>query len=459
MAPFLPAPGRFLSWSSPAARSTTLLLLLLSVAPGRVALAQVRQPPRQDTAANRRLLERSKAQLPPMLQTPVQPPAPARIAVPDVTGLPLPEAIQRLARVGLKVGPVDSVQSAAPAGSVVSQWPAAGSMLFVRALARYVARLSLATPAPGSPASQTAIVPDLAGLTLDEARGLLERTRLRPGNVTSVPGEAPAGTVVGQTPAAGTSLDPGSGVDIQVSTGPQQVVVPGLFGRTVAEAVAALAGLPLRIERVDSVATIAGNGTVVRQYPPAGSQVPPGTGITLGVATSPGEPLFVPDLRGDSLGRARARLDSLGLVLALGAGGRAKVAPGTIIAAQRPPAGASVSRGSVVEVDLAPPARTPPWALILTAVVLALAAAQGLWRWRKRPPAVAETGSSEGPGGSPAPASVELNTTWDFGSTSLEVEGPLEAGPALHLVAHGNPQERVVALEHDQPLVAGGDHE
>ena len=292
------------------------------------------------------------------------------------------------------------MQSAAPAGSVVTQWPAAGSMLFVRALARYVARLSLATPAPPNPVPQAATVPDLAGLTLDEARGLLEKTRLRPGNVTRVPGEAAAETVVGQAPPASTSLDPGSGVDIQLSTGPQAVALPDLVGKTVAEALAALAGLPLRIVRVDSVPTSAGNGTVVRQSPPAGSQVPPGTGISLvlGVATSP-------------------------------VAATVPVPPGPA----SPPAW---------------PARPLPWAIILTVVVLALAAAQGLWRWRKRPPVVA-----------PPSTSVELSTTWDFGKTSLEVEGPLEAGPALHLVAHGNLQERVVALEHDQPFVAGGDHE
>lgn len=410
---------------APAVRSATLLLLLLGVLPGGIARAQV--PQARDTLLRRIPLGALKSRVPSRVPAaPADTPAtPARVTVPDVTGLKVLDAISRLATIGLRVGSVDSVQSTAPVGSVVAQWPAAGTTLSVRVLRRFAARLSLAAESQTPAAPQAATVPDLAGLTLDEARALLEQARLRPGTVTEVAGEAAKGTVAGQSPAGGTSADPGTGVDIQLSTGPADVAVPDLVGKTVEEAQAALAGVPLRIVQVDSEATASGNGTVVRQDPAPGTRVPPGTGITLvrGVATSPAAaPVPVP-----------------------------------------PPA-------------TAPPANPPerpgsrwPWALILTVIVLVVAAGQGIRRWLNRPPA--ETRDRpiaplphppirrSDPPDVPASPTVELSTTWDFGTTSLEVDGPLAVGPSLQLVAHGNLQDRVVGLEHDQPLVAGGDHE
>jgi tRNA A-37 threonylcarbamoyl transferase component Bud32 len=72
---------------------------------------------------------------------------------------------------------------------------------------------------PGSAA--LAEVPDLTGVSPEEARRRLEGTNLRLGSRDeAASGEAERGTVVGQDPAAGTRAKRGSAVDVTVGTGP-----------------------------------------------------------------------------------------------------------------------------------------------------------------------------------------------------------------------------------------------
>jgi len=72
---------------------------------------------------------------------------------------------------------------------------------------------------PGSEA--LAEVPDLSGLSPEEARRRLQGANLRLGSrEEAASGEAERGTVVGQDPAAGTKADRGSAVDVTVGTGP-----------------------------------------------------------------------------------------------------------------------------------------------------------------------------------------------------------------------------------------------
>ena len=75
----------------------------------------------------------------------------------------------------------------------------------------------------GSDPGGTALarVPDLSGLSLEEARRRLEDANLRLGSREgAASGEAAQGTVIGQDPAAGTEAKRGSAVDVTVGTGP-----------------------------------------------------------------------------------------------------------------------------------------------------------------------------------------------------------------------------------------------
>ncbi len=63
-------------------------------------------------------------------------------------------------------------------------------------------------------------MPNVVGLTQAEAVTAITGAGLTVGGVTVVNSTEPAGTVIGQTPAGGTTVDPGSGVDVVVSLGP-----------------------------------------------------------------------------------------------------------------------------------------------------------------------------------------------------------------------------------------------
>jgi serine/threonine-protein kinase len=60
----------------------------------------------------------------------------------------------------------------------------------------------------------TIVVPDLAGLTLEEARAVLEQAGLTLGTYFRRASSARPGTIVEQRPAAGTLAAPGVAVDV-----------------------------------------------------------------------------------------------------------------------------------------------------------------------------------------------------------------------------------------------------
>src|SRR5881409_473169 len=137
---------------------------------------------------------------------------PPKIPVPDVAGLDVALAQSMVAAAGLIVSQVESVQAAAPTGLAMMTRPPAGTALAPGAgLTLVVSR--------GAP---TIPVPDLLGMASTDARTRLETEGLQLGTVTRRrTTEASPGTVIAQSPAAGTLAAPGTVVDIVVARSPQ----------------------------------------------------------------------------------------------------------------------------------------------------------------------------------------------------------------------------------------------
>jgi len=137
---------------------------------------------------------------------------PPKIPVPDVAGLDATLAQSMVAAAGLTVSQVESVQAAAPTGLAMMTRPPAGTALAPGAgLTLVVSR--------GAP---TIPVPDLLGMASTDARTRLETEGLQLGTVTRRrTTEASPGTVIAQSPAAGTLAAPGTVVDIVVARSPQ----------------------------------------------------------------------------------------------------------------------------------------------------------------------------------------------------------------------------------------------
>ena len=134
----------------------------------------------------------------------------------------------------------------------------------------------------------TAIVPNVVGLTDAAAADAITVVGLLVGDVAGVETLAfPVGTVLDQSPAAGTRLTLGGRVNLQVAIAPRGVV-PSVIGLTQAVATASITGAGLVVGTVTTQSSaIFPAGTVITQDPVAGKKVPLGSAVNLVVSTGP----------------------------------------------------------------------------------------------------------------------------------------------------------------------------
>jgi len=127
-------------------------------------------------------------------------------------------------------------------------------------------------------------VPDLSGMTQDQARSTLKSVGLELGNVTSVDSEKEKDRIVEQDPATGTKVKKGTTVGVSVSNGKAaQVEIPTVvgIGRDDAEAQLKALGLNVTVEEVS------GNqpaGQVLSVEPGEGSKVEKNSTVRLKVS-------------------------------------------------------------------------------------------------------------------------------------------------------------------------------
>ena len=137
---------------------------------------------------------------------------PQRVPVPDLLGYDAEIAGQLLVAAGLQIGRVSRTQAPVPEGVVVSTRPSTGSTLLPGGEVTLVVSV-------GAP---TITVPDLSGLTPEEAEIILQQVGLTLGTTLRKPSsEAPPGTVVEQTPAPGTLSAPGTAVNVFLARPPR----------------------------------------------------------------------------------------------------------------------------------------------------------------------------------------------------------------------------------------------
>ncbi|MBK6408049.1 MAG: PASTA domain-containing protein [Holophagales bacterium] len=188
--------------------------------------------------------------------------------VPDLTGRSVDEATALAAERGLRVV-VDRSQEAFDEEIAVhrirGQSPAVG--MAVKAGQDLRVFLSLGPEIVRSP--------DLAGLTARTAALALAREGLREGAVSAIRLPGPPG-VVAQGVVAGASTEPDTPVDVLVNRGPADVlyVMPDLIGRDFEKVRLAFEARGFRLGGVrEQPYEGAAAGTILRQFPLAGSAV------------------------------------------------------------------------------------------------------------------------------------------------------------------------------------------
>ena len=135
------------------------------------------------------------------------------VTVPDLTNYVQSDAEQQLKNLGVSVLVTQAVEPTVASGAVIRTDPAAGSQVAAGStVVVYISRPQVAT---------TTKVPSLVGMSADDARTLLVQNHLGLGSQTEEYSDQPEGSVIGQSPEAGSTAKLNSRVNIVVSAGPE----------------------------------------------------------------------------------------------------------------------------------------------------------------------------------------------------------------------------------------------
>jgi serine/threonine-protein kinase len=192
-------------------------------------------------------------------------------------------------------------------------------------------------------------VPNVVGLERDLAVARIEEAELEAAVEEQASTEVEEGLVIEQSPPAGSRIAKGDTVTIVVSTGPNEVEVPALAGRTYEEAVDILEELGLEPRRVD-VFSQRPVGIVASLEPKAGTVVDEGSTVT--VRVSKGSQLIpVPDVLEQSEDSARSELEAAGFQVQV-VQAPSSSTPEGLVSAQNPDPGVEAARGSTVQITI-----------------------------------------------------------------------------------------------------------
>ena len=205
---------------------------------------------------------------------PAPPPAGDLFDVPDVRGLGLASAGERLIGAGLRLGSIDSLRHpSAAAGLILGQSPLPGQ----------VARPQTPVWVTISLGPQMRSIPDVLSLDEDRARIVLETSGFVV-NVDAAEAEAPRGRVINVFPPPDSVVVLPASVRLVVSTGPPLVPMPFVLGLEQAEAESLLDSLGLVVSEVEEVFRFGRDqGIVVEQEPAEDTELRRGSSVRLWV--------------------------------------------------------------------------------------------------------------------------------------------------------------------------------
>ena len=204
-----------------------------------------------------------------------------------VEGLTAAQAVSTLRAAGFRPTTKSKPSTSTPEGLVIATEPAAGT------------RLAVGSPVTvlvsSGPASVR--VPDTVGQTLAAAEAALQTAELTIGAITQQvsTGQAP-GTVLSQSPLAGSSLRVGGKVNLVVAQASKEATVPSVVGQNETQAVATLRGAGFARKTVTATTNEPTQvGLVLKQSPSAGARARKGATVTitvgvLGAQTTPTTP-------------------------------------------------------------------------------------------------------------------------------------------------------------------------
>lgn len=203
------------------------------------------------------------------------------LKVPDLKGLSYKEAKTLLSEMGLQISKGDEVDSdSVTEGLIASQYPSAktkvdkGDIITVNI----------------SKGKKDAVIPKLVGTTFtseSDVSDTLSKYGYKLGKVSYEESYETPGTIIKQSPDAGTTAEKKTSVDIVISKAKSKATVPNLNGMTYDQAESALQSLGFSVGRVTEEENNGFTaGTVFKQYPAANSEYQTGSTVDIWIAKS-----------------------------------------------------------------------------------------------------------------------------------------------------------------------------
>ncbi|MGZ4617508.1 MAG: Stk1 family PASTA domain-containing Ser/Thr kinase [Frankiaceae bacterium] len=191
-------------------------------------------------------------------------------SVPQLIGMDRATATRTVTDEHLSVAMEPGVPSETVAtGNVAEQTPQPGTSLTRGG--RVHLRLSLGP--------ERFTVPDLTGMSLDDARTALQANQLTVGQLAyAYDDTVPPGKVVRCDPPTGSGLPRGSPVNLTVSSGPETLLLPDVVGQPMSQARSQLESMGLQVRAVSLPGS---DPLVLGQSPDGGRRVAPGTTVSL----------------------------------------------------------------------------------------------------------------------------------------------------------------------------------
>jgi serine/threonine-protein kinase len=220
-------------------------------------------------------------------------------AVPDLTGRSLEQALEALEPLGVSIEQDQENSGSVPEGFVSRTDPAAGSRVFKASVVTVFISLG----------PKQLRVPEVSGLSAEEAKKLLTDSGFVVGSSKNFFGEAPQGQVLGLSAPAGAILNQGSVLDIRMSVGP----LPMVSGLTADQARELLATVAIEVEQVEvfnnQIPQGQAVGLVISEDP-----LPENGKATLEISLGP-EIVVMPNTVGETIAAAKTLLENLGLLV------------------------------------------------------------------------------------------------------------------------------------------------
>ncbi len=257
-----------------------------------------------------------------------------RARVPNLVGSTEKAARDTARQAGVAVR-FRTVQTDDPAGTVVGQSPAPGTLLG----AHHAVTLQLSAGPP------PVDLPKLIGETETDARAALDAAGFVVSTGRRTDENVAAGRVVEQQPSD-AQAPPGSEIHLVISDGPAPVEVPNVVGKTFDDAQKTLTAKRFKVTRQDEYSDSVPAGQVIRHEPVKGSEAPRDSTVTVVVSRGP-DLVTVGDYRGMTVEDAVEALEEAGLQVDV-VGYR----PFRRVRQQDPPEGEKVRRNETVTLYL-----------------------------------------------------------------------------------------------------------